>query len=88
MPFTPGVNLFRPKVEKGRKILSEIRRHDSSLIIPMYEIVHQTGKYEIPIDGTTESDSNSLHYGDLDGHPTVEFTNYLGKKVIYLDGCA
>jgi len=88
MPFTPGVQLFRPRVKKAQQILKKIRRHESSLMIPMYEIVHESGKYEVPVDGVDELDSNDLSYVDPDGHPIFEFTNYLGERAVYLDGCA
>lgn len=82
-PFAPGRSSLSTSVRDGVKLLSKLRRKIPGPAFPKYSLYHPTGKHDIPLQ--LQGTPDFRYTVNDNGNPIVEFVNWKGDWVSYLD---
>lgn len=82
-PHTPFANQQRVSVRDGVRLMKQLKRHKSNIVLPEYVVAHYKRKVTVPleIDGTPEFQYTK----DQSGNPVVRFLNWKGEWAGYPD---
>ena len=83
LPFSPESRRFRSSVMRGVEVMNGLKRRITNLAVPEFVVAHQTGKFTVPL--SIGSDESPRFVTDSDGKLWLEFSNWKGETVRYLD---